>query len=149
MKKILAIFLLVAVVPLTILAQQKITVGGIVTDTQGEPMIGVNITVKDVAGLGTITDINGQFIIKVEPYRRLLFSYIGYDNVEVLVKEQRTVNVTMKESEASKLDEVVVTGMGTPDTQGEPMIGVNITVTGMGTQKKAYRNGSCNERRCR
>lgn len=129
MKKILAIFLLVAVVPLTILAQQKITVGGIVTDTQGEPMIGVNITVKDVAGLGTITDINGQFIIKVEPYRRLLFSYIGYDNVEVLVKEQRTVNVTMKESEASKLDEVVVTGMG--------------------TQKKAYRNGSCNERRCR
>lgn len=44
MKKILAIFLLVAVVPLTILAQQKITVGGIVTDTQGEPMIGVNIT---------------------------------------------------------------------------------------------------------
>ena len=113
MKKILAIFLLVAVVPLTILAQQKITVGGIVTDTQGEPMIGVNITVKDVAGLGTITDINGQFIIKVEPYHRLLFSYIGYDNVEVLVKEQRTVNVTMKESEASKLDEVVVTGMGT------------------------------------
>lgn len=91
----------------------KITVGGIVTDTQGEPMIGVNITVKDVAGLGTITDINGQFIIKVEPYHRLLFSYIGYDNVEVLVKEQRTVNVTMKESEASKLDEVVVTGMGT------------------------------------
>lgn len=112
-EKILAIFLLVAVVPLTILAQQKITVGGIVTDTQGEPMIGVNITVKDVAGLGTITDINGQFIIKVEPYHRLLFSYIGYDNVEVLVKEQRTVNVTMKESEASKLDEVVVTGMGT------------------------------------
>lgn len=113
MKKILAIFLLVSVVPLTILAQQKNTVGGIVTDTQGEPMIGVNITVKDVAGLGTITDINGQFIIKVEPYHRLLFSYIGYDNVEVLVKEQRTVNVTMKESEASKLDEVVVTGMGT------------------------------------
>ena len=100
------------VVPLTISAQQTITVTGTVTDTQDEPMIGVNITVKDVAGLGTITDINGNFSIKMEPYHRLVFSYIGYDDVEVLVKEQHTVNVKMKESEASVLDEVVVTGMG-------------------------------------
>ena len=112
MKKYLAIFLLMLVVPLTISAQQTITVTGTVTDTQDEPMIGVNITVKDVAGLGTITDINGNFSIKMEPYHRLVFSYIGYDDVEVLVKEQHTVNVKMKESEASVLDEVVVTGMG-------------------------------------
>ena len=46
---------------------------GTVTDTQDEPMIGVNITVKDVAGLGTITDINGNFSIKMEPYHRLVF----------------------------------------------------------------------------
>ena len=112
MKKYLAIFWLMLVVPLTISAQQTITVNGTVTDTQDEPMIGVNITVKDVAGLGTITDINGNFSIKMEPYHRLVFSYIGYEEVEVLVKEQRTVNVKMKESEASVLDEVVVTGMG-------------------------------------
>ena len=112
MKKYLAIFLLMLVVPLTISAQQTITVTGTVTDTQDEPMIGVNITVKDVAGLGTTTDINGNFSIKMEPYHRLVFSYIGYDDVEVLVKEQHTVNVKMKESEASVLDEVVVTGMG-------------------------------------
>ncbi|MCS2237544.1 hypothetical protein [Bacteroides faecis] len=37
---------------------------GTVTDTQDEPMIGVNITVKDVAGLGTITDINGNSLYK-------------------------------------------------------------------------------------
>ncbi len=66
MKKYLAIFLLMLVVPLTISAQQTITVTGTVTDTQDEPMIGVNITVKDVAGLGTITDINGNFSIKME-----------------------------------------------------------------------------------
>jgi len=105
MKKYLAIFLLMLVVPLTISAQQTITVTGTVTDTQDEPMIGVNITVKDVAGLGTITDINGNFSIKMEPYHRLVFSYIGYDDVEVLVKEQHTVNVKMKESEASVLDD--------------------------------------------
>ena len=73
MKKYLAIFLLMLVVPLTISAQQTITVTGTVTDTQDEPMIGVNITVKDVAGLGTITDINGNFSIKMEPYHRLVF----------------------------------------------------------------------------
>ena len=100
--------------PLTITAQQQqtITVTGIVTDSQGEPMIGVNITVKDVPGLGTITDINGRYSIKMEAYQRLVYSYIGYDNVEVLIKEQRTVNVQMKESAASVLDEVVVTGLG-------------------------------------
>lgn len=112
MKKYLAILLLLLVTPLAVWAQQKITVTGTVTDTQGEPMIGVNITVKDVAGLGTITDVNGKYSIKMEPYHRLLFTYIGYDNVEVLVKEQRIVNVAMKESAASELDEVVVTGMG-------------------------------------
>lgn len=112
MKKYLAILLLLLATPLAVLAQQRITVTGTVTDTQGEPMIGVNITVKDVAGLGTITDINGKFSIKMEPYHRLLFTYIGYEDVEVLVKEQRIVNVTMKESAASELDEVVVTGMG-------------------------------------
>lgn len=112
MKKYLAIFLLLLVIPIAVLAQQTITVKGTVIDTQGEPMIGVNITVKDVAGLGTITDINGNYSIKMEPYHRLLFTYIGFENVEVLVKEQRTVNVTMKESAASELDEVIVTGMG-------------------------------------
>ena len=50
MKKYLAIFLLMLVVPLTISAQQTITVTGTVTDTQDEAMFGVNITVKDVAG---------------------------------------------------------------------------------------------------
>lgn len=46
------------------------------------------------------------------PYHKLVFTYIGYDQVEVLVKEQRTVNVVMKESEAHLIDEVVITGTG-------------------------------------
>ncbi len=41
-----------------------------------------------------------------------MFSYIGFDRQEVLVKRQRVINVTMKESEASELDEVVITGTG-------------------------------------
>jgi len=87
-------------------------VTGVVTDAQKEPLVGVNVTVKDVPGLGAITDINGKYKIAIEPYQRLIFSYVGFDKVEVLIKEQRVVNVTMKESAASSLDEVVITGTG-------------------------------------
>ena len=93
-------------------AQESIVVTGFVTDKNKEPLVGVNITVGDMVGLGTITDINGKYKIKMEPYHRLIFSYIGFDKVEVLVKEQRVINVVMQESEASVIDEVVITGTG-------------------------------------
>jgi len=85
---------------------------GIVTDAQKEPLVGVNVAVKDAPGLGTITDINGKYKIKVEPYQRLVFSYVGFDKTEVLIKEQRVINVSLKEAQASSLDEVVITGTG-------------------------------------
>lgn len=96
----------------SIWGQENIVVTGIVTDTNKEPMIGVNVVIADMPGLGAITDINGKFLIKMPPYHKLVFTYIGYDQVEVLVKEQRTVNVVMKESEAHLIDEVVITGTG-------------------------------------
>lgn len=97
---------------MTIFAQTKIEVTGVVTDENKEPLAGVNVTVKDQAGLGTITDINGRYKINLEEFSRLVFSYIGFDKQEVLVKRQRIVNVVMKESEASVIDEVVITGTG-------------------------------------
>ena len=93
-------------------SQKKIQVTGVVTDTNKEPLVGVNVTVKDQAGLGAITDINGRYKISIEEFSRLVFSYIGFDKQEVLVKRQQVVNVIMKESEASELDEVVITGTG-------------------------------------
>lgn len=94
------------------LAQDNIVVTGIVVDTNKEPMIGVNVSVADMPGLGAITDINGKYMIKMPSYHKLVFSYIGYDKIEVLVKEQRVVNVTMNESTATAIDEVVITGTG-------------------------------------
>ena len=93
--------------------QQELTVTGTVLDENNEPMIGVNVSVQNVPGLGAITDIDGKYTIKMPPYNRLEFSFLGYEKVVVLVKEQTVVNVTMKESEASQIDEVVVTGLGT------------------------------------
>lgn len=113
MKKYLAGLLLLLIIPLTALAQQTITVTGTVTDEAGEPMIGVNVTVKDVAGMGTITDIDGNFSIKIEPFQSLVFSYIGFESQTILIKEQKPLKVVLKESKATELDQVVVTGMGT------------------------------------
>ena len=93
-------------------AQNTIVVTGVVTDALKEPLVGVNVSIKDAPGLGAITDMDGKYKIKMEPYQRLIYSYIGFDKVEVLIKEQRVVNVTLKESAASSLDEVVITGTG-------------------------------------
>ena len=114
MKRNILFLLLALWAPLAIWAQnqQDIVVTGTVTDMQGEPLIGVNIIVKDVPGMGVITDINGKYTIKMEPYHRLVFSYIGFEDVEVLIKEQTEINIKMKESSASVLDEVVITGLG-------------------------------------
>ena len=53
-----------------------------------EPLIGVNVTVKDAPGLGTITDIDGRYRIEIDAYSTLLFSYIGFDTYKVLIKEK-------------------------------------------------------------
>ncbi|WP_077152537.1 SusC/RagA family TonB-linked outer membrane protein [Bacteroides bouchesdurhonensis] len=95
------------------LAQENVTVTGTVLDTNKEPMIGVNVSIENMPGLGAITDLNGKYSIKMPPYNKLVFSYIGYDKVTVLIKEQKVVNVTMQESSATVMDEVVVTGTGT------------------------------------
>lgn len=48
----------------------------------------------------------------VEPYLRLVISFIGFETQEILIKEQKTIKVVMKEAKATALDEVVVTGTG-------------------------------------
>ena len=68
MKKLFVLCTMLLWVAINALAQQKISVSGIVTDENKEPVIGANVSVKDVPGLGTITDLNGRYVIKVEPY---------------------------------------------------------------------------------
>lgn len=112
MRHFLITYILLLSCSISIWAQETVVITGIVTDAQKEPLVGVNVAVKDAPGLGTITDINGKYKIKVEPYQRLVFSYVGFDKTEVLIKEQRVINVSLKEAQASSLDEVVITGTG-------------------------------------
>ena len=112
MKNFLFICMLLLGLSTSALAQESIVVTGVVTDTNKEPMIGVNVSISNIPGLGAITDLNGKYSIKMPPYHKLVFTYIGFEKVEVLVKEQRTVNLTMKEASAREIDEVVITGTG-------------------------------------
>ena len=86
-KEIITICLLF--VSVSLLAQEKtIEVTGVVTDTNKEPLVGVNVTVKDKPGLGAITDINGRYKINLEEFSRLVFSYIGFDTQEILISSK-------------------------------------------------------------
>lgn len=113
MKKVFSLYIMLLCLCMTIMAQQStVVVTGIVTDESKEPLIGVNVTIKDKPGLGAITDINGKYSIRMEAYHKLVFTYIGYEAVEILVKDQRVINIVLKESVIRAIDEVVITGTG-------------------------------------
>ncbi len=96
------------------LAQEQLNISGTVTDAAGEALIGVSVTVKDAKGLGTITNIDGKYNIKIQQYHTLVFSYIGYKPESVLVKgDKKVIDVQMSEEKTNAIDEVVVTGLGT------------------------------------
>ncbi len=105
--------LVLAAMLLSISAMAQFTATGKVTDSEGNPLIGVTVAVKGTA-VGAFTDFDGRFEIDVPTDAATLeFSYIGYAPVEVQVsKDNPNVDVVMA-NEATQLDEVVVTGLAT------------------------------------
>lgn len=84
---------------------------GRVTDVNSEPIIGANVSVKGTTN-GSITDMNGHYELKNVPENAiLLFSYIGMEGQEIVVRGNTTINVVMKE-DAVALSDVVVIGYG-------------------------------------
>ncbi len=91
--------------------QQTKQVGGLVTDVQGEPLIGVSVRVKGTS-TGTVTDFDGNYTIQAATGSTLVFSYVGYLTQELVVGNQSVLNVEMSE-DSQALEEVVVVGYGT------------------------------------
>lgn len=83
---------------------------GKVVDENGEPLIGVNISVEG-SSTGTITDMNGSFRIKASDKSKLKISYIGYATQMIAVSNKDFYQVVLKQ-DAEVLDEVVVTALG-------------------------------------
>lgn len=113
MRKYLFAWILLLSCALNTFAQNEvIQITGVVKDELNEPMIGVNITIKDNPGLGAITDMDGRYKIKAKGYEVLCFSYIGYDKQEIPIKDRKVINIQLLPSEKNVLDEVTVTGTG-------------------------------------
>ncbi|MDR0893142.1 MAG: TonB-dependent receptor, partial [Mediterranea sp.] len=115
---VLMLFLLAGAVPLSAEGQQKARiVSGKVTDAATkEPLPGANVWIKNTTS-GVITDMDGNYHIKVsQPGTVLVFSFMGYDNLEKLVGSSNTLNIGLHAS-AEALKEVVVVGYGTQKKQ--------------------------------
>lgn len=114
MKKIILSALCLIIFVIGVSAQKKtVEVSGTIVDSEGQPLIGATVVVKEKPGLGVASDIDGNYKIKLESFQYLVFSYIGYESQEQLVKDENTIlNIVMQESKSTALDEITVTGMG-------------------------------------
>lgn len=90
---------------------QNSKITGTVRDANGDPLIGVNVLVQGTNN-GTITNIDGGYMLETSSNSILVFKYIGYEDKIVEVNQRTLINVAMKE-DAQNLDEVVVVGYGT------------------------------------
>ncbi|WP_080904672.1 TonB-dependent receptor [Parabacteroides sp. Marseille-P3160] len=96
----------------SIVQQQGRKITGIITDSNGDPVIGANVLIRGTTN-GSITDINGNYTLeRVTPDAILQVSYIGYLTQEIPVGNQTQINVTLIE-DSKTLEEVVVVGYGT------------------------------------
>ena len=90
------------------------TITGIVTDANGEPLVGVSVRSKDGKG-GTITNIDGQFSMQASDGETIEVSYVGY--ATQTLKASTVAPMTIGMEEDKKLwNEVVVTALGIPTT---------------------------------
>lgn len=90
--------------------EKKGIITGIVTDVNGEPIIGANVMEKGTTN-GTITDLDGKYTLNNVFSKTILISYIGYISQEVAVRDESPVHVKLSE-DTRKLEEVVIVGYG-------------------------------------
>lgn len=86
------------------------TVRGRVVDVSGEPLIGA--TIREKGGTrGTVTDIEGNFILSVPDSAVLQVSFVGYESIEVSVGGRKTLEIQLRENTVM-LDNVIITALG-------------------------------------
>ena len=92
-------------------ANAQVVVKGTVTDATAEPLIGASVVVKGNTSVGTVTDFDGNFQLKVPSESSVLvISYVGMTTQEFKIGKKREFNVTLNDD--TQLEEVVVVGYG-------------------------------------
>ena len=84
--------------------------GVVVSATDGEPLVGASVVQKGTTN-GTVTDLDGKFLIKVPGNAILEITYLGFKTTSVSVANQKTLNIQLSEDN-NVLDEVVAIGYG-------------------------------------
>lgn len=139
----------------------KIIVRGGVNDERGEPLIGTNVLIKNTTN-GTITDVDGNYIITAGKKDILIFSFVGYDTVEIpvfeminrnepiILKETNdiipivdipTITCYMPATTAPIISEALLSGI-VKDEQGEVIIGTSVVIKNTTTGVLTDVNGS-------
>ena len=105
------LLLLLSFFLLTSMAAHAVKVEGTVLDENKETVIGATVQLKGAAGVGTITDMDGKFVMQVPDVKEgvLIVSYIGYKTKHIPLRGRTILTVEM-EPEVTALDEVVVVG---------------------------------------
>ncbi len=120
--------------PSMLYAQTTRTLSGVVVSAaDNNPIPGINVVVKGTT-VGAITDIDGKYNVPVKEGDILSFSFIGFKTEEVLISNQTTLNIALKE-EVSEFDEVVVVGYGVQ--QKKLVTGATVQVKGDDVAKQS------------
>ena len=111
MKKVL-FFVLALFLTTAVMAQSRVT-GKVTSSEDGSPLPFVTVLIQGERGVGTNTDIDGNFVIERCPADAVLvLSYVGYTTMQVPVNGRSVVNITMT-PDALALEEVMVVAYGT------------------------------------
>tara|TARA_R110000796_G_scaffold67449_6_gene154899 strand:+ start:39470 stop:42421 length:2952 start_codon:yes stop_codon:yes gene_type:complete len=89
---------------------QKTVQGTVVNESDGIPLLGVNVIVKGTTR-GTVTDFDGKYSIQASPTDVLEFTSIGFKTLEMAVLDQTILNVSLSE-DFTQLNEVTITSIG-------------------------------------
>ena len=116
---------------------QNVTVKGKVTDSNGEPVIGVTVMLSSNNTVGTLTDGDGNYSISVPSNASLTFSCVGFATQEEALNGRSVINVVLQE-DTEFLDETVVIGYGTQKKR--LLTGATINITGEEIQKQNTTN---------
>ena len=114
MKKYLSLIFMLVLTMQSAFAQEEksFTAKGMVVDANNEPIVGATVVIQDKPGVGTVTDLDGNFSVKVKMYDNLMVSYIGFEQALYrITKEDESIKIVLKEK-GIDVDEVVVVGMG-------------------------------------
>lgn len=95
----------------TVWAQPLIVKGTVTDGSDGSPLVGCSVTVKGTSR-GAITNLQGRYSIEAKKGETLVFSYIGFEKAERVVRSEK-INVSLKVSSSEILEECVVVGYGT------------------------------------